>query len=396
MIKSLDELRKLAVKHILRRGPADYLLRHSLCKPWVASTQENEMAWTDSKSLFFNFPKLRSQLDIATTAGIIICDPVDPGDHTTAFLAAACHEILHILWLHMYRGKDKKPAAWRAACEYSINYDLAEIFGKKWIEHLGVMYPSPNLLTSLREENLQPTTDGFYALLSDRPDLINNGAKQISCQFCDRALKVNKHIDPVEHKIKLLNAIPLFHPERKEVLNFLIAEQTAPQKIPWEILLMGGIEDAITQEQSWSLPSRRNELMPGWRHEKLLSFVWILDVSPSIDDEMKQSFMNTLQAGINLYHDAQHRVIFFADGIEEDILVTSGTNLSRMEIPNGCGTCLNEVWEVLERDMPEYALVLTDLELAKVPKPSFTKVVWGIVGDYRSFDPNYGVKIELK
>lgn len=159
---------------------------------------------------------------------------------------------------------------------------------------------------------------------------------------------------------------------------------------------MGGIEDAITQEQSWSLPSRRNELMPGWRHEKLLSFVWILDVSPSIDDEMKQSFMNTLQAGINLYHDAQHRVIFFADGIEEDILVTSGTNLSRMEIPSGCGTCLNEVWEVLERDLPEYALVLTDLELAEVPKPSFTKVVWGIVGNYRSFDPNYGVKIELK
>lgn len=392
MIDSLDTLRKLAVKHILRKGPADYLLRHSLCKPWITSTQEDEMAWTDFKSLFFNLPKIRARLEASSVSAL---QPLHPGDHTTAFLAAACHEILHILWLHMYRAKNKGQAEWQAACEYSINYDLVKIFGKDWINHLGVMYPTPEMLKALREENLLTTTDGFYELLIRRPSLMNTVPKCITCSFCDRAAKEIKNSDPVENKIKVLNALPVFHPERQEVMNFLIAEHTAPQKIPWEMLLMGGIEDAITQEQTWALPSRRNDLLPGWRHEKLLSFVWILDVSPSIDDDMKQSFVNTLQAGINLYHDAQHRVIFFADGIEKDILISSGTNLNRMKIPNGCGTCLEEVWKVLERDLPEYALVLTDLELAPVPKPTFTKVVWGIVGDCRTFDPGYGIKIEL-
>jgi hypothetical protein len=265
VINSLEELRKLAVKHILRKGPADYLLRHSLCKPWVASTQEDEMAWTDFKSLFFNFPKIRARLDEATAHGIAIEDPLHPGDYITAFLAAACHEILHVLWLHMYRGKNKQQAEWAAACEYSINYDLVKIFGKQWVDNLGVMYPTPDMIKALREEDLQPTTDGFYELLISRPDLMGTVPKHIECLFCERATKLSS--DPVENRIKVLNALPVFHPERQEVMNFLIAEQTAPQKVPWEMLLMGGIEDAITQEQTWALPSRRNDLMPGWRHD---------------------------------------------------------------------------------------------------------------------------------
>ena len=194
----------------------------------------------------------------------------------------------------------------------------------------------------------------------------------------------------------MLCQLPPGAAERNDIIKFLVAHRTAPQKVPWEMLLLGGIEDAMSQEQSWAKPSRRDEELPTWQNEKLLSFVWILDVSPSIDDEMKKSFMNTLQAGINLYNDAQHRVIFFGDGIVADITVSSGTNLSRMEIPTSMGTDLTEVWQVLDQDLPEYALVLTDLELYEVPKPQYTKVIWGIVGNRRLFDPDYGVKIILK
>lgn len=394
MIKSLDELRKLAVKHILRKGPADYLLRHSLCRPWVASQYLDEMAWTDHKSLFFNFPKLSAQLDTATRTST---KPLDPGDHTNAFLAATCHELLHVLWLHGYRGIGKSHHAWRAACEYAINYELGKIFGISWIEHLGVMYPNNALLLELGHRILSPTTENFYLVLCEQEKYMDFVPDDIGCKFCDRAKEEEGETKTdAKDLVRVLHQLPFESAERQEILKFLTSEQVKPQKIPWEMLLLGGIENAINQEQSWALPSRRNDLMPGWRHEKLLSFVWVLDVSPSIDDEMKQSFMNTLQAGINLYHDAQHRVIFFADGIVSDIMLSSGTNLSRMEIPYGSGTDLDEVWEVLEHDMPEYALVLTDLELDPVPKPSFTKVIWGIVGNQRMFDPDYGTKIVLK
>lgn len=392
---SLDDLRKIAVKHILRRGPADYLLRQSLCRPWVASTHLDEMAWTDFKSLFFNFPKIESQLDVANAslAGI------DPGDRTNAYLAAACHEILHVLWLHRYRGKDKSHQEWKAACEFAINFELAKMFGKDWITHLGVMYPNEKLLEAVRVLGMTPTTDGFYEALMTCVDLVKYIPSSIKCQFCNRPSQPSdEEKDELDKDdwLRVLRQIPDDANEREDILRFLTSQQTQAQKVPWEMLLLGGIENAMTQELSWAKRSRRDEELPGWRHEKLLSFVWILDVSPSIDDEMKKSFMNTLQAGINLYHDAQHRVIFFADSIEADIIVSSGTNLSQMEIPCGSGTDLDDVWEVLERDLPEYALVLTDLELSPVPKPSYTKVVWGIVGNYRAFDPDYGVKIDLK
>lgn len=391
---TLDQLRKIAVKHILRRGPADYLLRQSLGKPWVMSTHHDEMAWTDFRTLFFNMPKLNAQLD---SWGGASGTPLDPGNRTDALLAAACHEILHNLWLHKYRGKGKEHQIWSAACEYAINHQLGTIFGLNWIDHLNVKYPSAALLEQLREDGLEPTTDGFYEILFKHAEFVP-AVGSIKCGFCSRQHLPDDEEDKsdLDVMVGVLNHLPPDAAERDDIIRFLVANQTAPQKVPWEMLLLGGIEDAMSQEQSWAKPSRRDEELPTWQNEKLLSFVWILDVSPSIDDEMKRSFMNTLQAGINLYNDAQHRVIFFGDGIVADITVSSGTNLSRMEIPTSMGTDLNEVWQVLDRDLPEYALVLTDLELYEVPKPQYTKVVWGIVGNRRLFDPDYGVKVILK
>lgn len=395
MIKSLNDLRTVAVKHILRREPGAYLLRHALCKPWIASEHLNEVAWTDYRRLFFNIPKIRAQLDRWP-------GQLDPGDHTTAFLGLAGHEILHNLWLHRARSKDKHRGRWRAACEYAINYELGKIFGPDWIAHLNGMYPDKNLLRALQNHDLEPTTDGFYTLFSTLPDIkvvqvALQGASD--CNHCDRPLIPQPGEDdeaPTKDAlIKVLNQLPE-SPEKADIRKFVADYHVPAQPVPWEQLLIGGIEDAVQQEQTWAKPSRRDDNLPGWRHEKLLSFVWILDVSPSIDDEMKASFMNTLQAGINLYHDATHRVIFFAEGIIQDLQISSGTQLSQMQIPCGNGTCLGEVWEVLERDLPEYALVLTDLELNAVPKPSYTKIVWGIVGEHRYFDPDYGTKIELK
>ena len=357
------------------------------------------MAWTDYKSLFFNFPRIQAQLDGATVQGIANNDPLDPGDYTTAFLAAACHEILHVLWLHNFRSEGKLANAWSAACEYAINFELALYFGKDWIEHLNVMYPDTNLLTALSAAKLPPTTDGFYEILSTHQTLMPKpGSGKMECKFCARAeeAKGKEEFPDASEAMRVLHQLPTDSKERDGILRFLTAQQEQARKVPWEMLLLGGIEDAVSQEQTWALPSRRNDLLPGWRHEKMLSFVWILDVSPSIDDKMKQSFMNTVQAGINLYHDAQHRIIFFAETVKADITVSSGTDLSRMEIPCGSGTDLTDVWALLDRDVPEYALVLTDLELYEVPKPRYTKIIWGIVGNNRYFDPDYGVKIVLK
>lgn len=397
MINNLDQLRAHAVRHIVRQGMAEHLLRHALCKRWVASTHLDEMAWTDFKTLFFNFPLLQAQLNGADSAAQVWNErPLEDSDRITAFMAAICHEISHVLWLHKYRSKGKNQAVWAEACEYAINIELVKYFGTKWIEHLGVMYPSNELPQALAKAKLAPTTDNIYELLLKRADLRPSPHdRHKSCKFCSRREDAEE-ADPSESVVRVLNSLPPKSAERNDILKYLISEQQEARKIPWEMLLMGGIEDAVNQEQSWALPSRRNDLLPGWRHEKLLSFVWILDVSPSIDDDMKKSFMNTVQAGINLYHDAQHRIIFFAEEVVADITVSSGTDLSKIEIPYGSGTDLTDTWKILERDLPEYALVLTDLELNPVPKPSFTKIVWGIVGRNRIFDPDYGTKIVLK
>ena len=395
MIRSLDDLRRMAVKHILRKGPADSLLRQSLCKRWSDSQHLDELAWTDYKSLFFNFPKIRAKLDAWKN---LDGSMLDPGDLTTAFLGLICHEIMHNLFLHRYRGRGKRMREWSAACEYAINHDLCRVFGDNWVKHLGGMLPTNNMLRWLISHNLEPTTDGFYEMLCDPDNDAMQSVPVFDCKFCERAAAKDQEegelIPPT--MLQVLLQLDDEAPERREIMEYLTVGEAKPQKLSWEMLLMGGIEDAVNQEQSWTTPSRRNDLQPGWRREKLLSFVWVLDVSPSIDDDMKRSFMATLQAGINLYQDAQHRVIFFAHGIEQDMIISSGTNLNDFDIPSGGGTCLQEVWAVLEKDMPEYALVLTDLELEEVPKPAYTQIIWGIVGDARTWTPSYGVEIILK
>lgn len=397
MISSVEELRQYAVRTVLREGALDYLLRHALCKPWVESQHLDEMAWTDFKKLYFNFPKILSRLDDRNaTRKRLGMQLLNPHTRATAFMAALAHECLHVLWLHKYRGKDKIPHIWAIACEYAINLELSALIGKGWVDDLGVCYPPENLLFAMAKQNIKTTTDGFYEILVQQAEAGSAIVVQVNCKFCERCKEGVEGDIPYDEIMNAANQLNIGEDERADILRFVLSENAVQQKIPWEMLLLGGIENAMSQEQSWAVPSRRNDLLPGWRHEKLLNFVWILDVSPSIDDTMKQSFMNTLQAGINLYHDAQHRVIFFADGIVEDMMVSSGTNLSQMEIPCGSGTDLKEVWEVLERDIPEYALVLTDLELSPVPKPSFTKIVWGIVGEQQMFHPDYGIKVVLK
>lgn len=398
MITSLADLRINAVKHVLRQGFADYLLRHALTRHWLDSQQYDEMAWTDFRKLYFNIKKLNRQLSMFQTS--LGGYELDDQDHRKAFLAAASHEILHILWLHKYRGKTKAhPKIWSVACEYAINFEVVKYFGRGWIEQLGVMYPPQELIDVMHQQNFPFTTDGFYDALCANSSQIT--IPDVKCQF-HRRCRHNEGEDQekvaspgTSEVLKVLGSLPVESEERQDIVRFLTSQEAARQKIPWEMLLLGGIEDAMSQEQTWAFPSRRNNLLPGWRHEKYLNFVWILDVSPSIDDNMKQSFVNTLQAGINLYHDAVHRVIFFAEGIVEDFVVSSGTNLINREIPCGDGTDLRAVWEILDRDLPEYALVLTDLEMSPVPQPTFTKVIWGIVGNYAVFDPDYGVKIKL-
>lgn len=397
MTTDLRALRNTAVKKILRREDMGYLLRHALGKEWVDSNDQPNLAWTDFKRLYINTEYMDTQLRgaVATAGGGGL--PFLSGDHTTAYLVAVCHEMLHNLWMHNVRAEGKLKTAWREACEYAINTYLAQVFQtKRWVHHLEVMFPNADLVNLARQTRYGLTTMGFYEALISNPHLRKIQEHKICCNFCDR--KPDADAEPASFKdlVNTYNRLPKEDQERSDILEYLASRATQPQKMPWEMLLLGGIEQAVNQEQSWSVPSRRNDLLPGWRHEKLLSFVWVLDVSPSIDDGMKRSFMDTVQAGINLYHDAAHRIIFFAEGVVDDIIVSSGTNLSQMDIPIGYGTDLNEVWEILERDRPEHALVLTDLELGGVPKPTYTKIVWGIVGNQMCFDPDYGIKIFLK
>ena len=393
---NVQELRKLALRKIITKHSLGYVFRYGLGKPWVESDELNEMAWTDFKKIYMNMGLLDESFNRHYKS-----PTVDPTSQFTAdskavrfssaMLGALAHECLHNMWLHKSRAKDKQRKLWDIACEWSINWYLT-VYYPYFVKDLGVMYPPLEAIVWLEHRGQAVTTDGFYQYLlensSKAPELLD------SCRHCSHKGSDGEGEEDLFEQLNVARGLP-DDDHKREVMQYITNACTKVQRIPWEQLLLGGIEDAMEQEQTWARPNRRQEGLPGWRREKLLSFTWVLDVSPSIDDDMKRSFVNTLQAGINLYHDAQHRVIFFAGGIEGDITIGAGTDLSKMEIPSGSSTDLSDVWEILEEDKPDYALVLTDLELAPVPEPSHTKVVWGVVGDYSHFNPEYGVRIDL-
>ena len=381
---NISGTRNRFLKKILLDHTFSGILLKALSMPWKLSDKYDYLAWTDFKSIFINDGKLMPMLE-----------GIENLRKQVLIQCLIMHEVLHNQWLHDIRGKDKQnQGAWTKACEYAINlYIAAEIGDKdyKWVKELGGIYPDKELFEYMRQNAIPATTEGFYKALTETAHQDKSGG----CK-CPFHLHVGGERDPDPAHLLQTILTAQDDEETEDIRQFLLDRTAAPeQKVPWDQVLLGGIENAVNLERSFSRPSRRNSELPGRQHEKLLSFVWILDVSPSIDDEMKNSFMATLQAGINKYHDASHRVIFFADSVEQDITISAGTDVSSIEVPSGNGTCLIDVWEILEKDHPEYALVLTDLELSEVPKPSRTHVVWGVVGDYACWEPDYGTIINL-
>lgn len=350
------------------------LLLKSLSMPWVISEQLDEYAWTDFKTLFFNRTKLDSKL-------------VTPVDRDEGYIGAICHELLHNLYRHKTRAEGKNQHHWMVACEWSINHFLSGYVSPRWATTLGIMVPDHDVLHWLDAKKLPATTDNFYAYLEENPSEAPPPDKT-PCTYCSRASE--------EHEAGLPQPTDIYSDEEyREILRYTLGGSTVAQKIPWDILLFGGIEDSVEMEYSWTTPNKISEFLPGMRPEKLLSFVWVLDVSPSVSQEMIEAFLSVLQAGIDKYRDAQHRIILFAEKVLQDITVDAGFDVTTLEIETGWGTCLEEVWEILETDLPDYALVLTDLELSPVPCPSHTQIVWGVVGDEPFFTPDYGTIVNL-
>ena len=393
--------RQKALRAILLNDPGKDILLKSLGFDWKDSSELDYLAWTDFKHLYFNTAKIERQL-----AG----SPVTNG----ATRGLILHECLHNLWLHDVRSKDRKfPNAWKLACEYAINYYITvHVFAvtnwvmadPAWITALNGLIPGPTTVSAMMEQKIPFTTEGFYSYLTKDEKIQNDKAHEntlnrgkCKCSHTQEESPLEEvPIEDLLQQVKNTGGDIFIEGEKEDILrNLLNLQEQESMDVPWDQLLLGGLEDSIEMEYTYSRPNRRNEELPSYQPEKLLSFCWVLDVSPSITDEMKGSFISTLQAGIDRYRDSTHRVIFFAEGIVKDITVSPGTDISNIELPEEWGTDLTEVWNVLEEDKPDYALVLTDLEMFPVPEPSHTQIVWGVVNNIRIFNPDYGRVIEL-
>lgn len=382
----IHKQRNRVLKHILLEKPGKDIYLKSLGFEWKDSNAHDYLAWTDFKKIYFNSQKLKEVLKNASQ------DQVDMD-------GVVLHETLHNLWMHGVRGEDRKfPNTWRTACEYAINYFISMhvLRDTRWVEELDGLYPSEHTIQTMIIGNFPLTTEGFYEYLVSQD--VEEDLKEVSCSCCRTREGTPTPELSNDDLNMILSAGPGVFPEdeRNDVLKAIVKiQQEDEQPVPWEQLLLGGMEDSVEMEYSYSKPNRRNSDLPASRPEKLLSFCWILDVSPSIDNVMKSSFISTVQAGIDKYQDAKHRVIFFAGEVVEDIIIHSGDSISNIYVPTGCGTCLIDVWEILEESKPDHALVLTDLELYPVPKPSHTQIIWGVVNNNRIFDPDYGRVIQL-
>lgn len=378
--------RNRVLKHILLDKPGKDIYLKSLGFEWKDSNAHDYLAWTDFKKIYFNSQKLEGMLKTATQ-GQVDMDGV------------ILHETLHNLWMHGTRGEGREfPNAWKIACEYAINHFISEhiLNNYLWVIEMGGIYPSEHITRSMILEGIPFTTEGFYKYLVSQSPKEDMAQVACSCSHTGENAPAPELTDDVVNLILSADPAVFTENERDDVLKAIMEIQHVDeQPIPWEQLLLGGMEDSVEMEYSYSRPNRRNSDLPASRPEKLLSFYWILDVSPSIDQDMKNSFMSTLQAGIDKYQDAEHRVIFFANTVVGDIIIHSGDNVSDIEVPEGEGTCLDEVWKILEESKPDHALVLTDLELYPVPKPTHTQIIWGVVNDCRIFDPDYGRVIQL-
>ena len=303
--------------------------------------------YTDGKVLGYNpkwFEKLSSQQQVG-------------------FIA---HEIMHIVYMHIFRREQRHPKKWNVAADYVINYNLVhdcrmvlpdgalidEQYKGMTTEHVYNLLPEPEDEdgNSIPWDDLPEDFGGSGAVRDGAP---SNGSSTKEQQ------KWTIDINQAYEAAKMAGKLP-------GGLSKIIDEIVKP-KVNWKAVLTKFLTSTAKNDYSWVKPNRRflgqDMYLPSLYSERLESIVVAVDTSGSITDEELQIFASETSAILASMDPEKIEFLQCDTAINQHDTYTRESLPLKVEFKGRGGTDFAPVWEYIEENHlnPKACIYLTDL-----------------------------------
>ena len=373
MIDWENMIRKTRIKFIMRYGTLGTL---SMGVGLQKANMPFIMA-TDAKNIYYN-PEM---MDMLFSIGKL--------NKTDDLYFTVAHEIVHIMFLHVFRRGNRNPAIWNIAIDIAANNYLVDVVGIK-----------PKLLNPIIEKKYSGLlAEEIYALLYEELEKSNGNREEEGEIETDedirKILKIkgeiiddhSKHNELSEDEKKNLEEdwkkrvqIAVASDGRGDIPDYLkrVFDEIYPPKKDWRKI----IAEALTEwrdDYTFNPPdirfSSEDFAFPDLQKEHKLEVAVAVDTSGSISDKELKEFMSEVYAIVKSYNHTLVHLIPCDAGVDESkVTQLSGSvtkdEFMKVEITGGGGTDFSPVFEYLEKsgleDKIKTLIYLTDGD-GKVP-----------------------------
>jgi predicted metal-dependent peptidase len=285
------------------------------------------------------------------------------------------HEILHVVYDHMFRRDDRDPRLFNCAADYCVNADLKA-------QHIGEFIPIGLYDSKYKGMSAEEVYDDLY-----------ENAEQIDIDDLMKQL-IDEHLDgdgdgdegegeggrpgrmTNEEKKQLQNEIRDAMLQAAETcgaddlpagVKRIIKELTEPQ-LNWRELIQQQIQSLIKTDYAWTRPNRKSwhmdAVLPGSDYENTIDVAICGDTSGSMTDEMLHEILSEVKGIMQSYDDFKLKVWTFDTKVygEEDYSPDNIDDIDEYEMQGGGGTMFECNWEWMKENdyQPKLLIMFTD------------------------------------
>lgn len=293
------------------------------------------------------------------------------------------HEALHVAWKHLLRGVGKIAALWQAATDYAINITLKEAGFKVPDESKIKIYlddrfsgmSADQIYAILLKENFQIPPGMYIEDLREPPEAKQDHEQHVK-EMLVRAVTMTKMAGGA-------GSIPS---------NMLIMlDELLNPKLPWDTILYRWLNARKRTGYDYTKPNKRffpEFFLPTRNGKGLDSLVVFIDTSCSVMDFQFRIMVSEL-GGILKRFKPKVTLITFNTQISGIHHIKSYNDLLRVTFRGRGGTCCECIFDWMEKNKPDAAIVFTDGEFYWEREKLSTPLAW-IINDNPDFQAKFG------
>ena len=288
------------------------------------------------------------------------------------------HEIWHVAFMHMIRGRNKDHGKYNRAADHCINLMLKEQ-GFTLIK---------NVLQDPQYEEM--STDQIYDLLPFEPPSPDDDP---DIEYTDENgdPMSDEDIDKMENELenlvlKATTASQMDGEKAGTIPDSILAEldRLINPVLDWRILLSNFVTGHAKNDFSWRRPNRRllsTAYLPSLYSEALTHISLAIDLSCSVTEEQYIAFLSEAQYIMELMNPELMSIVTFNTGIIDIFEMQTGDEILDLPFNVGGGTDISTTIDHYNKLNPTVVIVFSDLEMDEPENEPTFPVIWIKVGD---------------